>query len=259
MLHKPGLRRLTTVSFLALVCIWCVLTYGGFVEPLFLPAPGKVLEAAHLLFAEEGFAYDVMISTWRVLLGFGLSCALAIPLGVWIGTSRKAEAICIPMVNFIRYMPAPAFIPLLILWLGIGLGAKVALIFISIFFYLVPLVVENVRNVDENCIQTALTLGATRFQVLYRVVLRAAYPGIWQSMRIMMGVAWTSIIIVELVAAQRGIGAMIIRAQRFLQTPKIVAGIFVIGLLGIIFDGLFRLGNKLMFPWTQQEEIADGN
>lgn len=258
MISKYHLQRLTILSFVVLMCLWSIVSYGKLVNPLFLPTPSKVIEAAYMLFAKERFAYDVMISTWRVLLGFGLSCILAIPLGIWVGTSRKANAICIPIVNFIRYMPAPAFIPLLILWLGIGLGPKVALIFISIFFYLIPLVAENIKNVNEDCIYTAQTLGATRIQILFRVILRAANPGIWHSMRIMMGVAWTSIVIVELVAAQRGVGAMIIRAQRFLQTPKIIAGIIVIGILGIIFDGLFRLGHRVMFPWDQQEELADG-
>jgi NitT/TauT family transport system permease protein len=253
------LRRISFLSFILLACIWCLFTYSGWIDPLFLPTPGQVLKSGYQLFAEENFAYDVLLSTWRVLLGFGLSCVLAIPLGVWIGTSKRADAVCTPVLNFIRYMPAPAFIPLLILWLGIGIGIKVALIFISIFFYLTSLVAEGIRNIDQDCVETALTLGATRFQVLLRVVLPAANPAIWQSMRIMMGVAWTSIIIVELIAAQRGIGAMIIRAQRFLQTPKIIAGIVFIGILGIVFDRLFRFGYWKFFPWLRQEELANGD
>lgn len=245
-------KKWAILSFVVLIVVWFAVTYTRAIDPLFLPAPGKVLLAGYLLFTEENFAYDVIISTSRVLLGFGLSCILAIPLGVWIGTSKKADYLCTPVINFIRYMPAPAFIPLLILWFGIGLGIKVAMLFISIFFYLVSLVAESVRNVNRDCIETALTLGANKFQVLVHVILRTANPGIWQSMRIMMGVAWTSIIIVEIIAAQRGIGAMIIHAQRFLQTPKIIAGIVVIGILGIIFDCLFRLGHKILFPWATQ-------
>ncbi len=252
------MRRISILSFILIACIWCLLTYSGSVEPLFLPTPGQVLKSGYQLFAEESFGYDVLLSTWRVLLGFGLSCIFAIPLGVWIGTSKKADAICTPVLNFIRYMPAPAFIPLLILWFGIGIGIKVALIFISIFFYLTSLVAEGIRTVDQDCVETALTLGATRFQVLLHVILPAANPAIWQSMRIMMGVAWTSIVIVELIAAQRGIGAMIIRAQRFLQTPKIIAGIVVIGILGIIFDCVFRFGHKILFPWAIERSTSNG-
>ncbi len=254
-----NLQKMTFLSFGILFCVWGAVTYSGFVDPLFLPKPDKVLQAGHILFAEENFTFDVMISTWRVLLGFGLSCILGIPLGIWIGTSKKANAIFTPMISFIRYMPAPAFIPLLILWLGIGIGTKIALIFMSVFFYLTPLVADSIRNVDEDCIETAMTLGANKQQILFGVIMKAASPRIWQSMRIMMGVAWTSIIIVELIAAQRGIGAMIIRAQRFLQTPKIIVGIIIIGILGIIFDALFQLGTKLMFPWVKHEGVNNGS
>jgi len=256
---KIGLQKLALATFAVLAVLWCGLTYGGLVQPLFLPSPGKVLEAIYQLFAREQFLYDVVMSTWRVLLGFVLSCSLAIPLGVFIGTNARVDAAVTPLLNFIRYMPAPAFIPLLILWLGIGLGPKVALVFISIFFYLASLVAQAISSVSRDCIDTALTLGANRSQVLWRVVVREASPGIWQSMRIMMGVAWTSIVVAELVAAQRGVGAMIIRAQRFLQTPKIIAGIVTIGLLGILFDSLFRLGRKALFPWAHGEQVGNGD
>jgi NitT/TauT family transport system permease protein len=252
------MRRWAMLAFATLIAIWCAVTYSGLVPPLFLPTPDRVLWSLYGLFAEDGFAYDVGVSSGRLSLGFLFSCAAAVPLGVWVGTSRRGDSLCTPLLNFIRYMPAPAFIPLLILWIGIGLWQKVALVFISIFFYLASLVAESVRNVSQDSIDTALTLGASRRQVLTRVVLRAAYPGIWQSMRIMMGVAWTSIVIVELVAAQHGVGAMIIRAQRFLQTPKIIAGIVVIGVLGVLFDGLFRMGYRLLFPWAAQEKQTDG-
>ena len=251
--------RLTLATFALLAVLWCVLTYGRLVQPLFLPSPGKVLEAAYYLFAREQFLYDVAISTWRVLLGFILSCLLAVPLGVFIGTNARVDAAVTPLLNFIRYMPAPAFIPLLILWLGIGLGPKVALVFISLFFYLTSLVAQAISNVSQDCTDTALTLGANRSQVLWKVVVREASPAIWQSMRIMMGVAWTSIVIVELVAAQRGVGAMIIQAQRFLQTPKIIAGIVIIGVLGIMFDSLFRFGRAALFPWAHREQVGNAD
>jgi NitT/TauT family transport system permease protein len=241
------------LSFGTIFIAWVSTTSSGLIDPLFLPSPQKVLESGYALFAKEQFLYDVALSTWRVLLGFGLSCLAAVPLGIFIGTSRKIDALCTPVLNFIRYMPAPAFIPLLILWFGIGIELKVALIFVSIFFYLASLVAQDVENVTQDCVDTALTLGASKSQVLWKVILKAANPGVWQSMRIMMGVAWTSIIIVELVAAQRGIGAMIIRAQRFLQTPKIIAGIITIGILGILFDSFFRIGHKILFPWADME------
>lgn len=258
-MEKVRLNRLYLVTFGVLIALWCILTYGRLVEPLFLPTPGKVIEAYYYLIAHDNFLYDVAISTWRVLLGFTLSGLMAVPLGLLIGTSKHADAAFTPLLNFIRYMPAPAFIPLLILWLGIGLWLKVILIFISLFFYLTSLVAQSIGNVSQDCIDTALTLGARKSEVLWRVIIREAAPGIWQSMRIMMGVAWTSIVVVELVAAQHGVGAMIIRAQRFLQTPKIIAGIIVIGFLGILFDAFFRFGRRILFPWAPGEQVGNAD
>jgi NitT/TauT family transport system permease protein len=256
-MRRKSHRMITVAVFGLLLLVWYAVTSLRLVAPLFLPSPWEVIDAGYRLFAENSFAYDVLVSTFRVIVGFGLSCVFAVPLGVLIGVNPRWDAASTPLLNFIRYMPAPAFIPLLILWLGIGFSQKVALVFISIFFYLVSLVAQGITSVSQDCIDSALTLGATRHQVLWRVVVRAAAPDIWQSMRIMMGVAWTSIVVVELVAAQNGVGAMIIRAQRFLQTPRIIAGIVVIGVLGVLFDYLFRISRFVLFPWAVAEQLRN--
>ncbi len=257
---RPLLRRLSLhwnalVSLGAIGAVWSLLTYGHLVSPVFLPSPTEVVDALILLLIRENFSVDILVSTCRVMGGFVLSVSAAVPLGVWIGSSRSADLLLTPLLNFIRYMPAPAFIPLLILWFGIGITLKIALLFISVFFYLTSLVAEAVKAVDNNSIESALTLGATRPQAVFRVIVPSAYPAIWQSMRIMMGVAWTSIVMVELLAAETGIGSVIIRSQRFLQTPKLVAGILTIGLLGILFDTSFRLAHRVLFPWCKDAEV----
>ena len=120
------------------------------------------------------------------------------------------------------------------------------------FFYLIILVADAAANVRKDFIETAYTLGASRSQILRRVVIPAAMPAVWDAMRVMMGIGWTTIVIAELVAARVGIGAMIIEARRFLQTDKIIVGIVTIGILGLICDATFRMLNRELFPWTEK-------
>lgn len=242
---------LGSILFILLFLAWCILSYGRLVSSMFLPSPTATLSEAYKMFTEDEFHYDILTSFSRVMIGFCISAVLAGPLGIIMGSFKRVDAMITPFVGFVRYMPAAAFIPLLILWLGIGISQKVAVLFISIFFYLIVLVTDATANVRRDLIETAYTLGASRLQILMRVVIPAAMPDIWDGMRLMMGVGWTTIVIAELVAANTGIGAMIIEARRFLQTGKIIVGIFTIGLLGIICDTTFRFMGRQLFPWKE--------
>jgi NitT/TauT family transport system permease protein len=155
------------------------------------------------------------------------------------------------MVGFIRYMPASAFIPLFILWLGIGDIEKVAIIFVGSFFQLVLMVSVVAKNVHKDMLETAYTLGAKRFQVIRKVLLPASLPGIVDTLRIIVGWAWTYIIVAELVASSSGIGYMIISAQRMLRTASIIFGILTIGMLGLITDYGFKWLHKKLFAWVE--------
>ncbi len=238
------------IPFVVLLGLWCILSFGGFVRPLFLPTPTAVIVEGVRLFSEEAFLRDVLLSLIRVFTGFVISVVLAFPLGILIGSSHRAEAGLVPVIAFLRYVPATAFIPIAILWFGVGFLEKIVLVFISIFFYLVLLIADAAMSVRKPLIETALTLGASPYQVLSSVVVRAALPDIWNGMRTMFGVGWTMIVVVELVGAESGIGAMIIQAQRFLQTPKVFAGIVVIGALGVVCDLIFRGLHRVLFPWA---------
>lgn len=239
------------IPFVVLISLWCLLSYGGIVKSLFLPTPTVVISELVKLFSEQRFLSDILVSLSRIFAGFILSAVFAIPLGILMGTFKTTDVLFSPIVGFVRYMPASAFIPLVILWFGIGFWEKVIVIFISIFFYLVILVADAAANVRQELKETALTLGATKSQILLKVIVPASLPDIWNALRIMLGVGWTMIIIVELVAAQSGIGAMIIHAQRFLQTPKVIAGIIVIGALGIMCDLAFRWLRPVLFRWIK--------
>ena len=238
-------------SFAFLLLIWSLLTYGGFIDPLFLPSPGRVFQAGVDLFIDFGFTTDILNSVYRVMLGFIIAAWIGVPLGLFMGTFKAAEALTEPVVGFIRYMPASAFIPLFILWLGIGDVEKIAIIFVGSFFQLVLMVAVVAKNVQKDMLETAYTLGARRFQVIWKVLLPASLPGIVDTLRIIVGWAWTYIIVAELVASASGIGYMIISSQRMLRTGNIIFGILTIGMLGLITDYFFKWLYNRLFPWVE--------
>ena len=238
-------------GFAGLLLIWSLLTYGRFIDPLFLPSPGRVFRSGLDLFLELGFSTDILNSVYRVMVGFLVAAVLGVPLGLLMGTFKAAEALVEPIVGFVRYMPASAFIPLFILWLGIGDVEKVAIIFVGSFFQLVLMVAVVAKNVRTDLLETAYTLGAKRFQVIHKVLLPASLPGIVDTLRIIVGWAWTYIIVAELVASASGIGYMIISAQRMLRTGSIIFGILTIGTLGLITDYFFKWLYYRLFPWVE--------
>lgn len=228
---------------------WALLSAFAGVNPVFLPGPQKVVERIITWAVEDDLLGDAAISTLRVVTGWALSALLALPLGLFIGSWRAVQALLEPLTDFIRYMPAVAFIPLVMLWVGIDEGAKVAIIFIGTFFQMVLMVAEDVRRVPMAQIEAAQTMGATRREVLEKVILPSAKPALLDTLRITMGWAWTYLVVAELVAANSGLGFAILKAQRFLQTDKIFAGILLIGCIGLAIDQLFRLLHRKAFPW----------
>jgi NitT/TauT family transport system permease protein len=248
-------------SFALAIGIWSLLSYTGVAtalgfanlhNPFFLPSPGTVAKSLYNLFAHEGFAGDVWASTRRIGAGFLLSCAIGIPLGIAIGSFRVIQAFFEPIIAAVRYMPASAFIPLLIIWFGIYEKEKIAVIFIGVFFPLTLLIADVSANVPRELVNIAYTLGASRWKVFWRVLLPASWPGIVDNMRIGIGWAWTYLIVAELVAASTGIGHVILYASRFLQTEKIIAGIVTIGILGLLTDALFRILYWFLFPYSER-------
>ena len=248
------LSRLQYWAFAALGLIlpfvgWALFSASGLIDPVFMPGPGAVFSRLHTWLVEDDLLADTSISVYRVMAGFALSAALALPLGLLIGAFRPVEALLEPLTDFIRYMPAVAFIPLVMLWFGIDESAKIAIIFIGTFFQMVLMVAENVRLVPTAQIEAAQTMGATRGEIIRLVLLQSAKPAILDTLRITMGWAWTYLVVAELVASNSGLGYSILKAQRFLKTDTIFAGIILIGVIGLLMDQAFRWLHRRSFPY----------
>jgi NitT/TauT family transport system permease protein len=228
---------------------WTMFAAWGGVDTTFMPAPLQVLNKTWLWATENSLLEDMGISVYRVVAGFLLSAVIALPLGLLIGSFRSVQALLEPLTDFIRYMPAVAFIPLVMLWIGIAESSKIAIIFIGTFFQMVLMVAEDVRRVPAAQVEAAQTMGANRTELIEKVIFPSAKPALLDTVRITMGWAWTYLVVAELVAANSGLGYAILRAQRFLQTDTIFAGIIVIGLIGLLTDQAFRWVHRVAFPW----------
>jgi len=247
----PGRRWLLGLAFFVLfVALWSVATLGGFVSRTFLADPLTMLREGYALFAQYGFARDVGITIWRVVGGFLIAAVLAVPLGIAMGAYKPVEAFFEPFVSFARYLPASAFIPLLILWAGIGEMQKLLVIFIGTFFQVVLMVAVIVGGTRRDLVEAAYTLGADARGVVRRVLLPSAAPSIAEALRLVLGWAWTYVIVAELIGASSGIGHMITDSQALLNTGQIIFGIILIGLIGLVSDFAFRQANQRLFPWS---------
>jgi NitT/TauT family transport system permease protein len=232
--------------------VWEMAVPMGWVTPLLVPPPQKVLGALWMLFTQRDFLADVEVSVYRVVVSFAVASLAAVPLGIAMGAFKSVEAFFNPFVSAWRYLPAPSFIPILLMWFGTGDMPKLALLFIGVVWFLATLVMDHTRSVRTELIETGLTLGGNRLQILWTVVVPAVMPNVVVAMRQMLAVSWTYLVIAEIVAATNGIGAVMMRAKRFLHTDEIIAGILVIGVLGLLFDFLFRVAHRLLFPWSEE-------
>jgi NitT/TauT family transport system permease protein len=247
-----GTRIALGVSFFVVfVAVWSLATFGGFVSKTFLADPLTMVKSGYTLLTEMGFAKDIGWTVWRVLGGFIIAAVLALPLGVLMGAYKPVEAFFEPFVSFARYLPASAFIPLLILWAGIGEAQKLAVIFIGSFFQLVLMIAVTVGNTRRDLVEAAYTLGVGDRSLIRRVLIPGAAPEIAETLRMVLGWAWTYVIVAELIGASSGIGHMITDSQALLATDQIIFGIIVIGLIGLASDLLFKRVNRHLFPWAQ--------
>jgi NitT/TauT family transport system permease protein len=237
--------------FVLFVALWSVATFGGYVQRLFLADPLTMVGEGYSLMVRYGFGFDIMMTIWRVVGGFILAVLVALPIGIMMGAYKPIEAFLEPFVSFARYLPASAFIPLLILWAGIGETQKLLVIFIGSVFQLILMIAVSVGSIRRDLVDAAYTLGATDSSVVRRVMLPNAAPEIAEIFRLVLGWAWTYVIVAELIGSSSGIGHMITDSQALLNTGQIIFGIIVIGLIGLVSDFLFKAVNQRLFPWAR--------
>jgi len=252
----PGAGSSALISLataLILIGLWFLITGMGWVKPLFLPSPGAVW-AKFMQSLTEGLSNSTLIqhtmaSLGRVLGAFFLAMVIAIPLGVLMGVNRWVRGIFDPIIEFYRPLPPLAYLPLIIIWLGIGEFPKIFLIFLAIFAPMAIAARAGVRSVSIEQIHAAYAMGASKVQVIFHVILKAALPEIFTGMRIGIGVGWTTLVAAEMVAASRGLGFMVLNSAEYLASDAVIMGIIVIGVLAFAFDLLIRRIEKAMIPW----------
>lgn len=235
---------------LPLILWWGITTFGS-IDSKFLPSPAAVVSAFQRLWATGELQQDTIASLWRVGVGFFFSALFAIPIGIMMGSFRSIRALLEPLFGLMRYMPAPAFIPLLILYQGIDEAPKVTLIFIGTFFFNALMVMDTVKFVSKDLIEATYILGGNRLQTLLMVIFPHVIPGILDACRINLAAAWQLVIVAELIAATEGLGRRISVAGRFLRTDEIFVGIIVIGTIGLVLDLLFQYVIRVFCKWSE--------
>lgn len=249
-------------SLLLLFGLWCLASYvevdrGRGLVPLvphyFLPPPLEVVRGLFHLIYEQDLLGAVAVSAMRILKAISLSLLVALPLGIAMGSFDAINSAFNPIVAPMRYLPITAFIPLLILWFGIDETQKVAFLFLGTSVYLLPAVVDAVRAVPQELVDTSLTLGATRMQAIRTVLVPAALPQICDGFRVMNAIAWTYIILAEFVNPQSGIGYILRLADQHLKPEWSFAGILVVGVIGIVTDVAIRAVNSWLFAWRESD------
>ncbi len=247
----PVKLALGLAAWIIFLALWQWLATSRVTESSLLPPPTAVASALRDLFVERSFGTDVIQSVRRILISFAIAIAIALPLGIAMGAFPPVGSFFNALVSPFRYLPAPSFVPLLLMWLGTGDEQKIALLVIGVVFFLITLFMDNTRDTDPALIETARTLGAKRGKLLWNVIFPAALPKYVDTARQMLALSWTYLVIAEIVAATDGIGAMMMRAKRFVKVDDIMAGIIVIGLLGLTFDLLFRLIHRGAFRYLR--------
>lgn len=234
----------------ALLLIWQLSSTLGWVSPVFFPAPREVWREASYLFQGGEIWSAVLVSSQRVFSGFGLAALISIPLGVMMAVWWPAKAAFDPLISLLRPLPSITWIPLTILWLGIGEGQKVAIVFMGTWIYVLIYTYESTRRVDPLLIRAARNLGANSFQIM-RVVMMAALPGIISGLKVTLAIAWSCVITAEMVAAQIGLGALVWRAKDGANLGLVLVGMIGISITVLIADFIVERLEHIFLPWER--------
>lgn len=240
-----------TISLAIPLIAWAVISYAEWVPPMFLPTPTAVIRSGIEMF-RDNLVVDVWASCLRVFGGFLVAAVIGVPMGIAMGTFYSMDAFFAPIVGTVRYMPVMAFVPLIVIWVGLGESSKILIIFLGVVLYNAMMVADAVKFIPNEMINVAYTLGANRRDVLFKVIVPATFPSVLDTLRVNISGAWNYLVIAELVAAQNGLGFKIVQAQRFLQTEKVLFCIALIGLIGLLIDYGLKWISAWLTPWADQ-------
>ena len=249
--HVSASLLIKIASVCCFVLAWQLATTTGVISPLFLPSPGQIVAQAQELIASGDLWSSVLISSERVFAGFALAALVAVPLGVVMAVWWPAKAIVDPFVSLLRPLPSITWIPLTILWLGIGEEQKVAIVFLGSWIYMLFYTLASVQRVDPLLIRAARNLGARDFAVMWQVILPAALPGIILGLKVTLAIAWSCVLSAELVAAQSGLGALIWQGKDWGNLPLVLVGMVAISITVLIADAIAERIERVLVPWER--------
>ncbi|AFY74849.1 ABC-type nitrate/sulfonate/bicarbonate transport system, permease component [Synechococcus sp. PCC 7502] len=243
---------LVGLSLIIPLTIWTVVSSLQIISPTFLPTPWAVVAAGYKMFTEANLLADIVSSSGRVLAGFVLAAVIGVPIGLAMGTFYSMDSLFTPIVGTVRYMPVTGFVPLIIIWVGLGEPSKILIIMLGVVLYNAIMVADAVKFIPNEMINVAYTMGANRWDVLVKVIIPATFPCILDTLRVNISGAWNFLVIAELLAAQNGLGFKIIQAQRFLQTEKVLFCIVLIGVIGLAIDYGLKYLSSILTPWADE-------
>jgi taurine transport system permease protein len=250
--RKPAfLLMVSTLSVLSVLALWYFSTERGWVSPVFLPKPGRVISEGAANLANGQLLKDIWMSTQRVVLGFALAGAVAIPLGIIMAVWAPAKAAVDPFVSLLRPLPSITWIPLTMLWLGIGEGQKIAIVFMGSWIYILLYTIESTKRVDPLLIRAARNLGASDLHVMLHVILPGALPGIIAGLKVTLAISWSCVLSAEMIAAQNGLGALIWQGKDWGNLALVLVGMLCISIVVLLADKAANVLERLLLPWER--------
>lgn len=247
--QKRRLRVVSAVAFAVFLIVWQAISKMGFIDALFLPAPSQILRKGYQLLENGQLVGDILASSRRVLIGFALAAGISVPLGILLGSSRFLKAVADPFISIIRPLPSMAWIPLSLLWIGVNEQQKYAIVFMGSFASSLLYIIEATRKIDPLLLKAARNLGASRWEVMKDVVLPSALPNIISGLKVVLGISWTTVISAELVAANEGLGFLIMNGKEFFMTDQVMLGMAMISLTVVMIDMVINRIEKFLLPW----------
>ena len=252
-IRRPALLLFSVLSVVLVLALWYFATEHGWVSPVFLPKPGRVVAEAIASFASGQLLKDIWMSTQRVLLGFALAGVVAIPLGIVMAVWAPAKAAMDPFVSLLRPLPSITWIPLTMLWLGIGEGQKIAIVFMGSWIYILLYTIESTKRVDPLLIRAARNLGASDLHVMLHVILPGALPGIIAGLKVTLAISWSCVLSAEMIAAQNGLGALIWQGKDWGNLALVLVGMLCISIVVLLADKLADMLERLLLPWERHQ------